>query len=172
MNFQKFYLPLITMSQDHRYFQGTPLHTLEGLLNVNVYIFNFYTSILPYFFHSSTISNSSSWQLSCTLSPAICTSIFMFHVDWFYPLKFTSLTIGGQNPPLKTIPYSFTGRKSVSANSRQSSSMSIGCSPQAFQTLQLFWGVLTLNKNWASYRNHLGVLGPNIDCFAQSFFQG
>ena len=95
------------------------------------------------------------------------------HVNCFYPLKFTSLTIDGQNPPLKTLP-TLSLVQTVSANSRQSSPISVGCSPQTFQTLQLFWGVLTLDKNWASYGNRLGVLGPNIvysNCFAQSFVQ-
>lgn len=80
VNFQKIYLPLITTLQGCQYFPGTQLLTLEGLLNVSVNLLNFYTSILPCLFRSSTTSNSSSWQLSCTLPPPICTSIFVLTV--------------------------------------------------------------------------------------------
>lgn len=43
----------------------------------------------------------------------------MFQVNCFYPLKFTSLTINGKNPPLKTILI-VSLVQIVSVNSRQS----------------------------------------------------
>ena len=91
------------------------------------------------------------------ISPAICTSIFLL-------TGFVASNSHHSQQMVKSSTQShsdsFTG--TVSANSHQSSPMSIGCSPRTFQTLQLFWEVLTPKKNWASYWNHLGVLGLNI----------
>lgn len=88
---------------------------------------------VPFLHHIKQFLVTATW----TLSPATCTSFILL----------LSLKIHNRCSKSSTQNHSYTFTGTVNTNSQQSLPMSIGCSSQAFQNLQLLWGLLTLNKN-------------------------